>query len=284
MEVEPVAAPGSLYTDVRDCLVDLYPEPADAERLVDTAEIPRGNLTFDDTPINRWHKIVREARKQQRLTALLEAALTDYSSDARLPSLLTRAKAQFNPTSTQARLSTAGSEADTSVEKPSATPASSFESRVPPDWATSTADKLAYLKQAIAFLEAHFEQFKQASDTYGRCVLFSKEVRRLQLVPLQRVSVQTDVLAVHDLYWNANSGDVLDSYTEVTKTMVESWLDVIDPPLRRISTEMVNNYEEKSRRASECIGKLSQGFDEDSRSILLDLFASAKAREMLCST
>lgn len=68
-------------TKLRNELADLYPDNDDIKRLVDEAGLNLANIDFNGTPINVWHKVVKEAHTRQRLDKLIKIASNEYSEN-----------------------------------------------------------------------------------------------------------------------------------------------------------------------------------------------------------
>ena len=75
------------HTELNDLLANLYPDLGSAYRIVDEAGMKRTAVDFDGNAINRWHKIIEEAEKQGRLSALIQQAGTNYPNINRLKEL-----------------------------------------------------------------------------------------------------------------------------------------------------------------------------------------------------
>ncbi|MDP3208026.1 MAG: effector-associated domain EAD1-containing protein [Rhodoglobus sp.] len=66
------------FTELRDVLAALYPDPADAVRLVDEVGLPRHCVDLAGTPQSRWHAILTEAVKLGLVEAFAARAATEY--------------------------------------------------------------------------------------------------------------------------------------------------------------------------------------------------------------
>lgn len=254
-----------------EILGSLYKDSTDAKRLVDMAGIPTEFIHFDAKMRNVWHEVVTEARKRTRLGRLLASAHMEYGERGDLAALLAEVRLAEQP-------ATGLQNASASDGVPGGRSA-----QVPPNWAASVEEKLEYFKTSIVLLESYLNKYKEASEFYGRSTLFSREVRQLQALLPQGDSEA----ASHALYlrhWNANSGDVLESYSELSSVMVEEWLAQIEPPLVRVKPEFVDDYERKSGEAARCIDDLTGGFDERSATTVLQLLSKAKVMEIFWAT
>lgn len=260
-----------LLAEAEDILRHLYDNAIGARRLADKAGIPAGFVHFDGEMVNVWHDVVREAHKRTRLARLLELAQKEYEESERLRLLLFEVRA--------------AQEAATGIRNAPA-PAGMTGGRaapVPPNWAASVEEKLEYFKTAIVLLESYLDKYKEASEFHGRSTLLSREVRQLQAL-LPQGGSEAASSAVYVRHWNANSGDVLESYSEISNVMVDDWLAQIQPPLVRVTPELVEDYERKSREAGGYVDKLTEGFDERSAAIVLQLLSKAKAMEIFWGT
>ena len=78
-----------LLKELRTHLTALYPDPADARRVVDDAGVTQAQIDFSGKAINNWHAILTEAEKQGQLAAIIEVALEEYPQHAALARLYT---------------------------------------------------------------------------------------------------------------------------------------------------------------------------------------------------
>ncbi|MFZ4658126.1 MAG: effector-associated domain EAD1-containing protein [Caldilineaceae bacterium] len=70
----------ALYT----VLAELYPTQEDSRRVVESAGLNPVHITFSNKAINNWYNILVEAKKCDRVAALLQFALREYSTNADL--------------------------------------------------------------------------------------------------------------------------------------------------------------------------------------------------------
>ncbi|WNG27963.1 trypsin-like peptidase domain-containing protein [Cystobacter fuscus] len=69
---------GAALIQLREVLVGLYPMSNDVRRVLTDAGVNTGMVSFDSTPINTWFSALQEAKKNERVVAIIEVALKDY--------------------------------------------------------------------------------------------------------------------------------------------------------------------------------------------------------------
>jgi hypothetical protein len=74
---------------LRDALADVFPSREPVIEMIRRAGVSPGTISWDQEPWLRWHSLITEARKQERLRELLTAAAaTDPRAAAALAGLL----------------------------------------------------------------------------------------------------------------------------------------------------------------------------------------------------
>lgn len=65
---------------LRDLLAQIYLSKEGTFRLVDAANISKGNIAFDDAAVSNWHNILTEAISRGKFSALVEVCIQDSGS------------------------------------------------------------------------------------------------------------------------------------------------------------------------------------------------------------
>lgn len=65
-------------TNLNHVLAGLYPAMVESYRVLDTAGIPKAYIEFSTRSIDNWHAILSEAKKRDKVLAVIQAARKDY--------------------------------------------------------------------------------------------------------------------------------------------------------------------------------------------------------------
>lgn len=69
------------FTELRNVLATLYPDPSSARRIVQDAGINLSRLRLKDHAVNNWHEILNEATKQGVTKNLIDTVRQEYGSN-----------------------------------------------------------------------------------------------------------------------------------------------------------------------------------------------------------
>ncbi|MDP2160844.1 MAG: trypsin-like peptidase domain-containing protein [Flavobacterium sp.] len=74
-------------TELRDILIDLYPDKEDGKLMVDMVDLPKGFVAFSDKSRTNWHNILIEANKRDKVKDIVQIAVDDFPEIDDLKSL-----------------------------------------------------------------------------------------------------------------------------------------------------------------------------------------------------
>lgn len=69
---------------LRNVLAELYDSQASSRRVVDDSGLISQRISFNSSAINNWHNVINEARRQNKIEAIVSVALLDYSNNKAL--------------------------------------------------------------------------------------------------------------------------------------------------------------------------------------------------------
>lgn len=71
----------AIFVDLRNALAALYSSEQSIRRIIDDSEISVVNIVLISTPIDNWHSVIKEARRVDRVEALLAVVYREYSNN-----------------------------------------------------------------------------------------------------------------------------------------------------------------------------------------------------------